>query len=58
MGQRDLNQGEIYFDNVHIPKHYMVAGPDSYEAMLEIVLSATTGGWMGRIGYRRRPGSI
>jgi acyl-CoA dehydrogenase len=28
----------------------MVAGPDSYEAMLEIVLSATTGGWMGALG--------
>jgi len=50
MGQRDLNQGEIYFDNVRIPKSYMITGPDSYEPMLEIVLSATTGGWMGALG--------
>lgn len=42
IGQRDLNQGELYFDNVRIPKSYMVAGPDAYEAMLEITFSATT----------------
>lgn len=49
MGQRDLNQGEIYFDNVRIPKHYMISGPDAHEPMLEIVLSATTG-FMGALG--------
>jgi alkylation response protein AidB-like acyl-CoA dehydrogenase len=42
MGQRDLNQGEIFFDHVRIPRSYMVAGPEAYEAMLEITLSATT----------------
>lgn len=42
LGQRDLNQGEIFFDNVRIPKSYLVAGPEAYEAMLEITLSATT----------------
>jgi|SRR5271157_2382056 len=42
MGQRDLNQGEIFFDNVRIPRSYMVAGPEAYEGMLEITLSATT----------------
>jgi alkylation response protein AidB-like acyl-CoA dehydrogenase len=49
IGQRDLNQGEIYFDNVRIPKHYMIAGPDAFEPMLEIVLSATTA-FMGLLG--------
>ena len=24
LGQRALNQGEIFFDNVRIPRHYMV----------------------------------
>jgi len=27
MGQRPLNQGEIYFDNVHLPKKYMIMLP-------------------------------
>jgi alkylation response protein AidB-like acyl-CoA dehydrogenase len=49
MGQRDLNQGEIYFDNVRIPKKYMIAGPDAFEPMLEIVLSATTA-FMANLG--------
>ncbi len=41
-GQRDLNQGEIFFDNVRVPKEYLIAGPEAYEALLEITLSATT----------------
>lgn len=49
LGQRDLNQGEIYFDNVRIPSSYMVVTPEAYESMLEIVLSATTC-WMGALG--------
>jgi alkylation response protein AidB-like acyl-CoA dehydrogenase len=48
LGQRDLNQGEIFFDNVRVPKKYLVAGPDAYEALLEIVLSTTTA-YMGII---------
>lgn len=39
MGQRALNQGEIYFDNVRIPKDYMLVDQESYEAMLDITLS-------------------
>ncbi len=39
LGQRALNQGEIYFDNVRIPKEYMLVEPDAYEAMLDITLS-------------------
>jgi alkylation response protein AidB-like acyl-CoA dehydrogenase len=49
LGQRDLNQGEIFFDNVRVPKSYMVAGPEAYEAMVEITLSATTA-LMGALG--------
>ena len=30
MGQRDLPQGELFFDNVRIPKHYMFIEPGTY----------------------------
>jgi alkylation response protein AidB-like acyl-CoA dehydrogenase len=30
LGQRALNQGEIFFDNVRIPRHYMLTGPGSF----------------------------
>ncbi len=49
IGQRDDPQGEIFFNNVRVPKKYMIAGPDAYEPMLEIVLSATTA-MMGMLG--------
>lgn len=39
LGQRALNQGELYFDNVRIPKEYMLIDQDSYEALLDITLS-------------------
>lgn len=39
LGQRALNQGEIFFDNVRVPREYMLVGPDAYEAMLDITLS-------------------
>jgi len=42
MGQRDDPQAELYFDNVRLPKKYMVAGSEAYETMLEITLSITT----------------
>jgi len=42
MGQRDDPQGEIFFNNVRVPKKYLICGPEAYEAILEIVLSATT----------------
>ena len=42
MGQRDDPQGELYFDNVRVPAKYLICGPEAYEVMLEIVLSATT----------------
>lgn len=44
IGLRDLNhnQGEIFFDNVRIPKKNMVVGPDKYEEVLEGWLCGTT----------------
>ncbi|MCC7412299.1 MAG: acyl-CoA dehydrogenase family protein [Gammaproteobacteria bacterium] len=30
LGQRALNQGEIYFDNVEVPLQYVLAGPEDY----------------------------
>ena len=30
VGQRDLPQGELFFDNVRIPKRWMFAGPEEY----------------------------
>lgn len=39
IGQRDLNQGEIFFDNVRIPKKWMVVKPDSYVTFLEMMLA-------------------
>ena len=42
LGQRELNQGELFFDNVRIPKSYMLVETDLYEAMVELTLSTTT----------------
>jgi alkylation response protein AidB-like acyl-CoA dehydrogenase len=39
VGQRALNQGEIFFDGVRIPAEYMVAGPDLYEMAVDGVLA-------------------
>ncbi len=43
IGQRPLNQGEIFFDNVTIPLDHMIAGPDQYNAMLEATLTGANG---------------
>ncbi|MFQ5417001.1 MAG: acyl-CoA dehydrogenase family protein [Myxococcota bacterium] len=40
LGQRALNQGEIFFDDVRIPAEYMVVGTDAYSAIVEMVLAA------------------
>jgi alkylation response protein AidB-like acyl-CoA dehydrogenase len=43
-GQRALNQGEIFFDGVRVPGHYLLADPDMYPVALEMTLSqANTG---------------
>lgn len=39
LGQRPLNQGEIFFDDVRIPADYMVIGPESYAFAVESVLT-------------------
>jgi alkylation response protein AidB-like acyl-CoA dehydrogenase len=43
LGQRALNQGEIFFDNVKIPAKYMLASPDNFELLGAKVLSMANG---------------
>ncbi len=38
LGQRSLNQGEIFFDSVRIPASHMVLGPELYAVGLETML--------------------
>ena len=38
-GQRALNQGEIYFDNVRLSKEHILYGPDDYEASTYAILA-------------------
>ena len=39
LGQRALNQGEIFFDQVEVPAHFMLAeGPDAYPFVWEMNL--------------------
>ncbi len=39
LGQRTLNQGEIFFNNVQVPRRFMLAeGPDAYPAVWENML--------------------
>jgi alkylation response protein AidB-like acyl-CoA dehydrogenase len=39
LGQRALNQGEIFFDNVRIPKSYMFVGAEAYTFAIDSVLA-------------------
>jgi len=39
LGQRALNQGEIFFDDVRIPADYMIVGPEAYSMVVETVLT-------------------
>ena len=39
LGQRPLNQGEIFFDDVRIPSRYMALGSDLYTIGLETMLA-------------------
>jgi alkylation response protein AidB-like acyl-CoA dehydrogenase len=48
IGKRALNQGELYFDGVRIPKEFMLVDSESYEAMLDITLSTANAG-MGAV---------
>ncbi len=40
LGQRDLNQGEIYFDDVRIPLSHLLVNPDFYVPTLDTILAA------------------
>jgi alkylation response protein AidB-like acyl-CoA dehydrogenase len=44
IGTRELPQGEIYFDDVRVPKESMIVKPHDYEAALAAHLSMTTAG--------------
>ncbi len=46
IGQRPLNQGEIFFEDVKIPKDYMVVTPELgvMESMGEFILAGANGG--------------
>jgi alkylation response protein AidB-like acyl-CoA dehydrogenase len=39
IGQRALNQGEIFFDEVRIPKKYMLVPPEAYSFAIDAVLA-------------------
>ncbi|UCE85435.1 MAG: acyl-CoA/acyl-ACP dehydrogenase [Deltaproteobacteria bacterium] len=39
LGQRALNQGEIFFDDVRVPADYMVIGKEAYATVVETVLT-------------------
>ncbi len=39
LGQRALNQGEIFFDNVRLPKPFMLVEPGGYQFVLHSVLA-------------------
>ena len=39
LGQRALNQGEIFFDDVRIPAEHMVVGAEAYSAVVEQILT-------------------
>ena len=45
IGQRALNQGEIFFDNVRLPRTYMVCeDPEAYTSMLNMILTRANAG--------------
>ena len=44
IGQRALNQGEIFFEDVRIPAHYMVLTPEMFHFAGDMVLSQANSG--------------
>jgi alkylation response protein AidB-like acyl-CoA dehydrogenase len=44
LGQRALNQGEIFFDEVRIPKHYMLVEPGGYPMIIDMILTGANAG--------------
>jgi alkylation response protein AidB-like acyl-CoA dehydrogenase len=47
LGQRDLNQGEIFFDNVRIPKYMMIAEDPVTFKLLSNAQLGLANSWMG-----------
>jgi alkylation response protein AidB-like acyl-CoA dehydrogenase len=43
LGQRALNQGEIFFDDVHIPREYMLVPEGSYGYVIDSVIAGANG---------------
>ena len=39
LGQRPLNQGEVFFDDARIPSDHMLVGPDMYEMYIDGILA-------------------
>jgi alkylation response protein AidB-like acyl-CoA dehydrogenase len=48
LGQRALNQGEIFFDGVRIPRDYMVVAEEGYPFVIDSVVAGANAG-MGAI---------
>jgi alkylation response protein AidB-like acyl-CoA dehydrogenase len=44
LGQRALNQGEIYFDDVRVPGGFLIGGPDLYPTLLRATLASANSG--------------
>lgn len=44
LGQIDLPQGELFFDDVELPEDYMLIGPERYEFWVQQVLSVANCG--------------
>ena len=44
LGQRALNQGEIFFDDVRIPREYMLVQPEAYPFVIDSVLAGANAG--------------
>jgi alkylation response protein AidB-like acyl-CoA dehydrogenase len=44
LGQRALNQGEVFFDDVRIPDYYVVVKPELYPLVEDMILSVANGG--------------
>ena len=44
IGQRALNQGEIFFDDVRVPADYLVLGPEMFAFATDAVLSQANSG--------------
>jgi alkylation response protein AidB-like acyl-CoA dehydrogenase len=44
LGQRALNQGEIFFDGVRIPASYMVVPPDAIGIGMDVILATANSG--------------